>query len=222
MLETLVILQFVGFVIGVPLLTYSLRQKIKVAAQEASEKTLADYRREHAKELEEFGLYARARYAVYARLYKQLRIAADVFSSFLGLSTRPDFSTFDMQRAEEYFEQHKVPLSARSAVQHALRTSDAAEAKRLLDELHDRVVYSIGVRAFERAKRIEALELLYLSDDVQAQLDAVRLTIAAVSVAVNPRNTDRRALRDEREQEAEMRNALDALYRIMRAELRRV
>lgn len=220
MLEVLVVTQFLGLAIGMPVLVHFLKHRIEVAAREASDRTLADYRKVHAKELEEFGLYARARYRVYPRLYRQLRIAADILSSFVGFSVRPAFEEFTPQRAAEYFEEHEVPMSAQAEIHQALAAGDPQLAAKRLEDLHERVTHAKAKRAFSRAKSLEALELLYLSDGVQAQLENVRSTMARMLVAVDPAHESRST--DAHERDAAMRTNLEQLYHIMRGELRRV
>lgn len=107
-------------------------------------------------------------------------------------------------------------MSSQKPIVEAFAAGRSAEAAKLLDDLHERILYHNAETAFVRAKNTERLHDLYLSDDVRGQMHAVRVAMAAVSAAV-----DRRSGRDN--QEMEKRDAMHAanatLFRTMRDEM---
>jgi hypothetical protein len=83
---------------------------------------------------------------------------------------------------------------------------------------HHLVERRTAQRHFVKAKSIEALHEVYLSDDVRDALQAVRSRIARVSVLVEHENAREREDEDPRE---EMLTAVQHLLRVMRDEIQR-
>lgn len=227
MLEALVWIQFVALVVGVPLLFLYLKERVKNLAREESDKVLADYRHqheealaatnaEHGRRLEEFGLYARKRHAVYPKLYAKYRQASDTYSSIAGFRHTPAFAQYEMEDAKEFMAKHDVPSRLAKPILEAYEAKQAGRARDLLQDLEGKLTTFRALQAFTQAKNIEATQELYLSDQVRSQLDIVRNRMAKVSVRAD---SDRDGKLHE--QAEAMQTAMIDLYHLMRSELRR-
>ena len=200
------------------------------AARLGADKALADHRHEQEKQLarleaqhqrsfEEFGLYTRKQHQVYAALYRKVRVAADRFSSQIGASISTDFSTFTAGDVQAYVEGNEISPSLGDPVIAAFQNGATPAAVRLMEGLDRKLQRWKAEEAFRQAKNAEALNELYLSDDVREKLALLRSKIAAVSTALQypepGKGMDTLAKRDA------MNAAVMELYHLMRAELRR-
>jgi hypothetical protein len=230
MTEFLTYAQAAVLLFGAPLLWLLLKERVKNVAREASDKALSDYRHqhdqtlagltaEHQRRLQEFGLYTQKQHRVYAKLYGWVRRAVDGYASLVGVHIGPDFERFGLEDVRKYVEANQVGTEEARPVLAAYANGPTAAAARALSELDYRVRKSEAGAAFQRAKNIEALHDLYLSDGVRTTLAVVRNAIAAVSADVEFPEPGRGTVRLEKQRSAEA--AVSDLYRIMRDELRR-
>lgn len=229
MLRVLVIVQTVAWVVGLPLLWLYVRERLKNLARESSERALADYRHQHdqalasanaqyERQLQEFSLFTRKRHQVYAELYRRVRIASDGYASMIGLSIGANFSRYTLADARDYIARHEVPASMASPIFGAFEHNDSSVAADLLDKLEHRLrLYRAG-KAFGKAKNVEALYELYLSDDVRLQMQQVRTAIATVTVTFDE---DRYHDSKQYEKSQAMEEAVRGLYTVMRNELQK-
>jgi hypothetical protein len=229
MLTLFVVAQSIALFVAVPLLALYFKERIKNLARESTERALADYKHQydqslaeinanHQRQLEEFNLFTRKRHLVYGSLYRRVRIAADAFGSMVGLVLGTDFGKYVVDDALEYFDRHEVPASARKPIIRAYEDGDAKKAAKLLDDLDRRLRRLRAMKAFAAAKNVEAACELYLSDDVRAQMNVVRTSIASVSVIID-RENEREF--DDLEKRDAMMNAVTGLFDVMRKELKR-
>lgn len=229
MLEVLVTVQSVALLVGVPLLSLWLQERVKNLAREASDKVLQDYRHEHEKELAaleaqhqrqltDFSLFTQKRHEVYGALYRRVRMAADLYGSMLWISSMPDFARYSLEDAIAYCDFNKVSGAARRNVLAAFEPGSGQDSAKSLQDLHHLVERRIAQRHFVKAKSIEALHEVYLSDDVRDAMQEVRSRIARVSVLVEHETAREREDENPRE---EMLTAVQQLLRVMRDEIQR-
>jgi hypothetical protein len=218
-------------VVGVPLVGLYIRESIKGVVREQTDRALADQRHEHDRVLaalnaehqrrtHESGLYAQEQHRVYATLYRRVREASDVFSQLIGLTSGPDFEKYDAKMAQAYLERAEVAESDRGAAIAAYEKGDNRRAAQLMNELERRVRLRDAERAFIRAKNLEALYELYLSDPVRACMSAVREKMANVSVNLMRDDEDRVRPMELYQSRLAMEAAVTDLYTTMRQELR--
>ncbi|MDQ3314603.1 MAG: CLH domain-containing protein, partial [Verrucomicrobiota bacterium] len=157
---------------------------------------------------------------VYAALYRRVREAADRFSGMIGLTSRPDFEKYDVKKALGWLERAKLDESDASEALAAYTSGNSAKAASVMKELERRVNWRDAQRAFTKAKNIEALYELYLSDAVRARMNAVRASTATVTVNVMRDNEDRVGATELYQNRLAMETAVADLYTTMRQELR--
>jgi hypothetical protein len=247
-MEFLVLIQGIVTPIVVVLVGLYIKERVAAEAKEgarlATERALSDYRQEHAlalgsqrlehdrllaavsagnqRSLHEFSLYTQKQHEVYSALYRRVRTAADFFAGLVGFTIGPDFSRFTVDDVRRYLERNQVPAGEGAAVLAAYEQGQR-DASRLLDALDYQVRKARAEDKFRRAKNLEALDELYLSDAVRSQLDIVRSAIAALSARL--RFPDDRIASARGPNELELRDRMNAavtdLFRLMREELRR-
>jgi hypothetical protein len=205
-------------------------------AREATEKELADYRQEHARELSllsatlnamnqrrfhEFGLLTGKRYEVYPRLYGRYKLAADYYSTYVGLMLVPAFDDWDKEQAAGFLNGHKASARLRNEVLAAYDAGRTDQAERMLSDFYFDLRRMDAERAFERAKSTEALNELYFSDAVRAKVTPVRQEMASLSAKL--RFPDPHAPREDKAYPASLRvqAAVHELFATIRAELQR-
>lgn len=203
------------------------KARIEKFAADASDRALADYKAEHdktlaaleaehQKRLKEHGLYREKRHLVYGKLYKRVSIAADNYGAMLGFTMGPDFAKYEREDVDAYFERNTVPALSRRPIEAAFAAGNAESAKQLLDKLDDRLRRHRALVSFNRARGVERVGDLYLSDAVRHQMTTVRSTIARFSVALEREyGFDPEAL----EKKEAMQKAVDDLFAIMRGEM---
>jgi hypothetical protein len=140
-------------VVGGPLLALYVRELVKNLAREQTERALADYRHQqeltlaalnaaHQRGVAEFGLYTKKRHFVYGALYRRIRIAADAYSSFFGLSLGPDFSTYNADDIERYRKRNDLlPKDVKAATDAAL-----SQSKKGVSDAMDELDHKVSVR----------------------------------------------------------------------------
>lgn len=206
-----------------------MRERLKNLARESSERALADYHHQHdqtlasanaayQRQLQEFSLFARKRHQVYAELYRNVRIASDGYAGMIGLSMGTNFSRFTLTEAKEYIERHEVPASMADPIVAAFKDNNSSLAAQVLDKLEYRLKLRRSSKAFSKAKNIEALYELYLSDDVRLEMQRVRNAIAVVTVTFDD---DRYRDPKQYEKSQAMELAVRGLYTTMRNELQK-
>lgn len=207
-----------------------LQERTKNIARERTERTLADYRHQHEtlisavnadhqRRLEEFGLYARRQHAVYSKLYRRVRQSSDLLHGLVGLHMGPDFRAYSADDAREFMRRNSIPERLGAGAVAAYESRDLATAAQLMTALDERVRHNAAERAFVRAKNIEALYELYLSDQVRQRMGDVRASLARVSsrLGADAERFDPVIHQDLERLEA----AVAALHDAMRSELRR-
>jgi hypothetical protein len=230
LLEILVAIETVSLVVGLPLLALYLRERVRNLAREQTEKALADYRHQHERALaainasheravHEFSLYAKKQHAVYGALYRRIRIAADAYSSFYGFFSSPDFSLYRTEEIQEYCQQNRLREKDVDAALKAAVQNDGSAVRVAMEQLDHKVKVRNADSAFATAKNLEALNELYLSDEIRRVMNSVRHSLAVMSAAIrrDPDDRDMRGLEKKEELEESVRN----LYQVMRAELKR-
>lgn len=227
--EILIVIQTVVLVGAPPAVVFYGKEKLKNLLREEADRRLADYRHEHEKQLEEiradnsrqseqFSLYERERHRAYARVFRRYRIAADLSSRLVAPYGIPDFATFREADLSAYLKNHRVweqvAAPARDAFQQGLTALFVAR----MTEIDDRIQIQRAERAYQAARNAEALEELYLSDQVRLQLDDVRRAMSRYMVKV------RRDINDPDDatlyKRDELATAITRLYALMRDELR--
>lgn len=216
-------------IIGGPLAWLYLQERVKNVAREQTDRAIADYKHEHdrtlaalnadhQRRLQEFNLFTQKQHQVYAALYKRIRIAADSYDTMIGLTMGPDFASWTIEGVRGMLARYKVPEGDAAAAIAAYQQGENEKAAKLMDDTYFRIQRRRADQAFGRAKNFEALYELYLSDPVRQQLDAVRSSMAEVSVVLMREDDERD--RSEYKKEQEMLLQVRRLYHVMRDEIR--
>lgn len=191
---TLTAFQSTLFLGAIGLAVLYLRERTKNLAREATEKTLADYRNRHDQELaalnaalqrrlQELNLYSKKRHKVYAQLYAKVREAADRYAMLVGLHEIPDFGGFGLPDVLKYIAENLIPSEDARPVLDAYGQGQPGR-QRLMEDLEHSVRLRDAGATFQIAKNVEALNALYLSDDVTERLEQVRVAIADLSAHI--------------------------------------
>lgn len=207
-----------------------VKAEAREGAREGTERALADYRHEqdkalaridtdHQRRLQEFGFYTRKQHQVYASIYAKVRVTADRFSSLIGITIGEDFSVYSAADVRSYAQRNDISASAADPVIEAYTRSVDRAAIAMMQQLDRDFRLWKAEEAFRITKNAEAVDELYLSDDVRSRLALVRKRVATVSTALQFPESGREVaalgMRDD------MNAAVMELYDVMRGELRR-
>jgi hypothetical protein len=181
------------------------------------ERTLAALHADHQRRLREFGLFTDKQHQVYGALYRRVRQAADQFGSFFLIFQGPDFRRFTPAMIDAYAKRKGLLPDVVADARAAAERGEREAAAQLMSDLDYEVRRRDAMRAYQRARNVEALYELYLSDAVREKLHLVRVAISRLSTYVE----DGRAVAKGREAKEAVDQAVMALFSTMREEIRR-
>lgn len=208
-----------------------LAEKAKVIANEAANRALEDYKldhqkllqqleSEHQRRLHEFSLYTREQHAVYRRLYKLARIAADRYQQLHSWFKKvPNYGGWSVPQVEKFVTQADVVETspAQEVIQH-YKSGAATRGAELLEALVEKIQRRDAEEAYRRLRVWEATNELYLSENVQIAMHAVRRTIGVVSALSDAANVAEMRLES---QLSDMATAVAELLVALQSEMRR-
>jgi len=178
----------------------------------------------HQRLVHESGLYARERHRAYARVYRKMRVATDAYAALVGLTTRPDYSKYSLERVRELLAEWKVDErdapDLLAAYANVTTYKDRQEAGRRMGDLDHEIRRQRAERARIQFVNAEVLESLYLTDAVVAKLNDVRKHMSGFAVEleflgeVPPKVS-------LSEQVIAVREAAEAVHKTMRQEFQR-
>jgi len=216
-------------IVLLPVMLLWLGGRIRTSVREGVDKALADYTRQQQsftaatagseRRALEPDAFTQKRQDVYAQLYARYRRASDDFSAMIDRTTEPDFKAFSRDDLMRYLRHHKARERDAADAIAALDRGDTFAMARLMSRLHERIGYHNANITFTRAKYVEAMNELYLSDAVSQAVKNARESINAVSVALM-RNDEKRDAAKHSQMKDAMAGEVAGLLRLMRAELR--
>ena len=196
------------------------RQHERAAAelQRQHERALAELGAEHLRIAQEFGMFSQKRHQVYARLYARYRKATrDCTAALAGAD--PEFAKFSRDDLLRYLHAHNIREKDAADAISAMDRGDTFAMNKLMARLHWRVTLRDASAAFEQAREFEALNELYLSDDVRDAVGNLRRKLEALSSALmreqERSDPERRAAKQD-----ELQSAVASLLVAMREDLR--
>ena len=192
------------------------------------ERTLGEYARQHQRALaelgsehmriaQEFGMFSRKRHQVYARLYARYRRATHEFTAAIG-GQQPDFQKYARDDLLRYLTGRKIRERDAADAIAAMDRGDLFAMGKLMTKLHWRATLRDANMAFDKAHQFEALNELYLSEQVRESVGNVRRIVEALSYMLS-REQERVDQAKRIAKQDELTSAVASLLHTMRADL---
>jgi len=182
------------------------------------ERVMAELAAEHKRIAQELGMFSQKRHEVYARLYARYRRATHDLTAALH-GHEPDFRKFSRDDLLRFVQRRDIREREANDAIAAMDRGDLFAMSKLMTRLHWRTLLRDAEAAFERARRYEALNELYLSESVLEAVGKVRGKVEALTFALS-REQERAdpALRTGKQDE--LHSAIASLLHAMREDLR--
>lgn len=182
------------------------------------ERVMADLAAEHKRIAQELGMFSQKRHEVYARLYARYRRATHDLTAALH-GHEPDFRKFSRDDLLRYLQRRDLREREANDAIAAMDRGDIFAMSKLMTRLHWRATLRDAEAAFERARRFEELNELYLSESVLEAVGKVRSKVEALTFALS-REQEKVDPAMRAGKQDELQSAIASLLHAMREDLR--
>ena len=182
------------------------------------ERVMAELAAEHKRIAQELGMFSQKRHEVYARLYARYRRATHDLTAALH-GHEPDFRKFSRDDLLRYLQRRDLREREANDAIAAMDRGDIFAMSKLMTRLHWRATLRDAEAAFERARRFEELNELYLSESVLEAVGRVRSRVEALTFALS-REQEKADPATRAGTQDELHSAIGSLLHAMREDLR--
>lgn len=182
------------------------------------ERVMAELAAEHKRIAQELGMFSQKRHEVYARLYARYRRATHDLTAALH-GHEPDFRKFSRDDLLRYLQRRDLREREANDAIAAMDRGDIFAMTKLMTRLHWRATLRDAEAAFERARRFEELNELYLSESVLEAVGKVRSKVEALTFALS-REQEKADPAMRAGKQDELQSAIASLLHAMREDLR--